>query len=177
MGVFLLFHIKMKKVALVVLLLTVFNGLTSFGIHKFYVSIYQINHNVPKKRLEVTTRIFIDDLNKVLSKHYDKKTNICEPLESVKDIEFLKLYLSEKIIIKINGKAKPLVFKYKELETNVVVCYFVCNDVSKIKSFEIENSAMLSLNAEQQNIVHTKINNQKKTLLLTASTFTEKLNF
>ena len=157
----------MKKFLFVPFIMLITFGLSSFAIHKFYVSIYQIEQNVPKKRLEITCRIFIDDLNKVLSKQYTKKISICEPSETTEDINFLKQYLSENILITVNGKIKPILFKSKELETNVVVCYLNCADVKKIKTFSIKNTALLSLNKEQQNIIQIKINNTKQSLLLT----------
>ena len=56
----------MKKITLFVFGLFVLL-LMSFSVHKFYVSIYQINFNQKKQMLEITSRIFIDDLNQVLS--------------------------------------------------------------------------------------------------------------
>lgn len=53
-----------------------FFGLTSMAAHRFYVAIYQINFVPEKKRLEITTRIFMDDLNDAVTKAYKKNTNI-----------------------------------------------------------------------------------------------------
>jgi hypothetical protein len=44
--------------------------LCSFSMHKFYVSMYQVNYNANAKRIEITTRIFIDDINTALEKKY-----------------------------------------------------------------------------------------------------------
>ena len=166
----------MKKIFFGLLFLLLFM-VSSFAMHKFYVSIYQVNQNVSKKRLEVTARLFIDDLNKVLSKQYAKKISVCEPEETKEDVAVLQQYLLEKIIIKINGKHKQLIFKTKELETNVVVCYLIIDDVYKIKSLEIENSALMSLNTEQQNIIQINVLGKKESLLFTTTDFYEMLKF
>ena len=42
--------------------------LSSFAWHKFYVSVTQIDYVPNKKRIEITHRIFIDDLEKALEK-------------------------------------------------------------------------------------------------------------
>ena len=42
--------------------------LSSFSAHKFYVSVTQIDYVPSKKRVEITSRIFIDDLEKGLTK-------------------------------------------------------------------------------------------------------------
>jgi hypothetical protein len=44
-----------------------------FGFHKFYVAVYQINFAPEKEMLQITSRVFADDLNKALEKKYNKK--------------------------------------------------------------------------------------------------------
>ena len=41
--------------------------LSSFAWHKFYVSVTQIDFVPNKKRVEITSRIFIDDLEKAIT--------------------------------------------------------------------------------------------------------------
>lgn len=155
----------MKKT---VFLFALFIILNSFVAHKFYVSIYQIEYAAPKKMLQITARIFADDLNYVLQQKYNTKTHIGEANESPEDVILLKKYLSEKISIQINGKPKPIQFLSKELESNVVICYLNVRDVSKIKTLEIENTALFEVDPDQQNIIQTKIYNKKQNLILTA---------
>ena len=68
--------------------------LTSFGLHKFYVAIYQINHEPKKKMIQVTARLFVDDVNDAIEKKYHKKTFLGEEKESLEDEVLLKKYLS-----------------------------------------------------------------------------------
>lgn len=142
----------------------------SFSVHKFYTAIYKIDYNASKKRVEITTRIFTDDLNTAISKKYNRKSTLNSENETLEDIEFLKKYFSEKIILNINGKPKPMRFLSKEVEENVLVCYFNCDEISKIKTFEITNSTLTEIFEEQQNIVQLNIKNKKQTLLLTSET-------
>lgn len=142
----------------------------SFTMHKFYIAIYKIDFNPSKKRIEITTRIFSEDLNTAISKKYNRKSTINSDTETPEDIEFLKKYLSEKIILKVNGKPKPMRFLSKEVDENVLICYFNCDDVSKITTFEITNATLTELFEEQQNIVQLSINYKKQTLLLTSET-------
>ena len=67
----------MKKA---VLLLFAMFFLCSFSIHKFYVSVTQVDYVPSKKRVEITSRIFIDDLEKALTKKYNKKVNLTSTL-------------------------------------------------------------------------------------------------
>lgn len=152
-------------------------SLSSFGVHKFYVSIYQINFVPEKKMLQITSRIFMDDLNYVLEKNFKKRVNIGEPIENEEDVVMMKKYINDNFSIKINGKQKQINFLSKEIDNNVVICYFNVKDISKITSIEIQNKMLLDLNSDQQNIIQTNINGKKKSLMLEGESFTDILKF
>jgi hypothetical protein len=157
----------MKKQVVLLLIIIGFFGISGFEIHKFYVSIYQINYNQKKQILEVTSRIFIDDLNDVLKQKYNQKTHIGETNETPEDLVLMKKYILDNFFVKINNQPKKIIYLSKELEGNVVICYFKAIDISKIKTIEIENHCLLELNSEQQNIIQTIIYSKKQSLLLT----------
>lgn len=167
----------MKKKAFLFFLMVLFVSLSSFGVHKFYVSIYQINFVPEKKMLQITSRIFMDDLNYVLEKNFKKRVNIGEPIENEEDVVMMKKYINDNFSIKINGKQKQINFLSKEIDNNVVICYFNVKDISKITSIEIQNKMLLDLNSDQQNIIQTNINGKKKSLMLEGESFTDILKF
>ena len=127
--------------------------------------------------LQITSRIFMDDLDFVLEKRFKKRVNIGEPIESEEDVVMMKTYIIENFSIKINGKPKQIHFLSKEIDNNVVVCYFKVKDISKINSIEIQNKVLLDLNSDQQNIIQTNINGKKKSLMFEGDSFTEILKF
>ena len=65
----------MKKTVLLFGLFFLTISLSSFEMHKFYVSVTQINFAQDKKAIQITSRIFIDDLNNTLEKKHKKKAN------------------------------------------------------------------------------------------------------
>ncbi len=158
----------MRKLQKIIYIFILFSLLTSFGLHKFYVAIYQINHDSKKKMIQVTARLFVDDVNDALEKKYHKKTFLGEEKEVPEDELLLKKYLSEKFQLKINGEKKAMNFLSKELENNVLICYLNIKDITKIKTLEIENSVITELYDEQQNIIQTNFNGEKQSLLLTS---------
>jgi hypothetical protein len=143
----------------------------AFGTHKFYTAIYQINFVPKKKMVQITTRIFIDDLNEALENKFQKKTFLASDKETSEDIAFLKKYLTEKFILKINGQQKTMIFISKELEDNILICYLKCSDISKINTIEIQNTIITEMHSEQQNIIKANFNNKKYSLLLDAETY------
>ena len=157
----------MKKSILYTLLFLTIMCLSSFGVHKFYVSIYQVNFNQKKQMLEITSRIFMDDLNDILKSKYNQKTHIGETNETPDDIVLMKKYILGNFFVKINGQQKSINYLSKELEGNVVVCYYNVKEISKIKTFEIQNTALFDFNSDQQNIIQTTLYGKKQSLLLT----------
>ena len=82
----------------------------------------------------------------------------------------MKKYLSEKLILTVNGKFETLNYLSKEKENNVLICYFKINDVLKLKSLKIENSILTEVHPEQQNIIQFNDNGSKSSLLLSGKT-------
>lgn len=117
--------------------------------------------------LQITTRIFVDDLNKALERKQHQKTHIGESSETAEEVALMNRYLLDHFTIKVNGSPKPIIFVSKELENNVVVGYYKITNVAKVTSLEIKNTTLMDEFSEQQNIIQTTINGDKKSLLLT----------
>lgn len=152
--------------------------LMSFSVlHKFYVSVTQIDYNQKKERVEISSRIFIDDLEHVLEKKYKQKMYLATPKENPKAKEFVNQYVTEKIAVIINRKEQKLVFLGSEYEDDVLICYLKVDYSKKIINFDIYNNLLTEAYSEQQNIVHTNINNTKKSFLLTLSDKTAHIEY
>lgn len=159
----------MKRGFKVAVFLLLFLGLTSMTVHRFYVAIYQIDFVPKKKRLEITTRIFMDDLNDAVSKAYKKSTNIGSEKEKPEDITLLKKYLNDNFKLTVNGKSKAYTYLNREVESNVVICYLSVKEVAKVSSLQVENSILTEVYSEQQNIIQFNNNGKKQNLLLSSS--------
>ena len=150
---------------------------SSFALHKFYVSVTQIDYVQNKKRIEITSRIFIDDLEKALTKKYQRKPNITSSNELPEAEEWIKTYVKEKIKISINKKPQVIEYLAKEVEGDVLIVYTKIAISKKINTFEFYNSLLTETFQDQQNIVHTNINSNKKSFLLTNTVFQEKIDY
>lgn len=137
------------------------------AMHKFYVAVFQLEYVPAKKVVQMTSRIFIDDLDAELSKKYGKKIYLGTPKE-VKDADdYLKKYFTEKIQIKLNGTNKAIKFLGREIEDDVLICYYTIPAEAAVTSLTIKNTVLFDSFSDQQNIIHTTINRNKKSLLLT----------
>jgi hypothetical protein len=168
----------MKKKLVFPLLGVLFVLSTAFAFHKFYVGVFQVNYATEKKMLQITSRIFIDDLNNAMEKKYHKKTYVGTSKETPADVELLKKYLSEHFLIKVNGQSKVITFLSKEVEADdVLVCYSRIKDIDKFKTLEISNTILVDWNSEQQNITHISAFDTKRSVLFTGSSRKELLKY
>jgi hypothetical protein len=159
------------------LLVILFSFFSAFTLHKFYVGVFQIDYFKEKKAVQITARLFIDDLEKALYKKHNKHIYITTKDEIAEANTLIANYLSEKLKIKINNKSQTLQFLTKEQEDNIVICYLKIPFKDNIKDFEITNTVLSDIFKEQQNLVHLNLNSNKKTLLFTNTETNQKLKY
>jgi hypothetical protein len=160
----------MKRLLKITFFTVLFFGLTAISVHRFYTAIYQINFVTQKKMVQITTRIFIDDLNEALKSKYHKRTFIGTEKETPDDLVLMKKYLAEKFKLTVNGQPKTMNYLSNELENNVIICYLNIKEIPKVSSLTIENSILTEVYSEQQNIIQYNNNGKKQSLLLTNET-------
>lgn len=136
------------------------------SLHKYYISVTQINFIEEKQSVQITTRIFIDDFESLLRERYDESiTLVVKDEPKITDI-YVGRYLKERIKIKINNKEVDLTFIGKEYDQDIMRCYLEIEGINNIESFEVSNKVLFDLFKEQQNIVKTKINSKQKSFIL-----------
>lgn len=165
---------KTKKILVILAMLPLF---LSASLHKFYVSVTEIEYVKEKKTVQIISRIFVDDLEKALRQRYDENLTLATSKESKDVAVYLERYLKSKIEIKINGKAVNFKFIGKEYDNDIVFCYLEIVDIQEIKSFEISNQVLFDTYSEQQNMVKLKINDQNKSIMLMSQNDKGLLNF
>ena len=167
----------MKKAGAYIFLLLLAVTLTSATVHKYYVSVFQVEYAPQKKELQITARIFIDDLDAALSKKYGKKLYLTATKEIPEATDYIKKYFSDKVHIKVNGVVKPVAFLERETEDDILICYLTVPAGAKVNSIEVNNTFLFEAHSEQQNIIHTKVNGIKRSLMLTPDSPTGTLEF
>ncbi|MGI9547575.1 MAG: DUF6702 family protein [Flavobacteriaceae bacterium] len=155
---------SIKKFLLLLLLPIIFAA----TVHKFYVSVTEMQYDEEEKSFQITSRIFIDDLEAVIHQRYDVKTQLATSKEDSRTDELIGKYLGSKFVVKINGKKRAFTYLGKEYRDDLVVCYMEIPDINlaDIKSIEIKNDVLTELFEEQQNVVHLKIGSKKKSFIL-----------
>lgn len=155
---------KSIKLLFFALLIPLFSFTT---MHKFYVSVTQIEYVKEKKSVQIVMRIFIEDLEKLLRDRYDKNITLNESKTEKHIDTYIEEYLEKKIQININNNLVDYKFIGKEYEDDIVFCYLEIENISQISDFEISNELFFDVFKEQQNIIKTNINSQNESFVLT----------
>lgn len=134
--------------------------------HKFYVSTTNVRYNTEEHAIQIVSRIFVDDLEKTIDQRYGIRSRLATAKETPEADTYLEKYYSDKFIIKVNGKVKKFRFVGKEFKEGMIVSYLEIPDTPLPASLEIENKLLYETYPEQQNIVHIRTENIKKSFLL-----------
>jgi len=129
--------------------------------------IAEVNHNTETAALEISMKIFTDDLEAALEADTSEKLWIGDlEREAAATDSLLAVYFDKKLTININSEEREAVFLGKELEADVTWCYLEIQDVPAVKSVSIDNRILMELFDDQKNLVHIYANNKEKSLFL-----------
>ena len=140
--------------------------MSSTSAHKFYVSITKMEYVKEKGSLQIITKIFTDDMEDALQQRYSPLISLDTKKETPEANEFLEKYLLQKLNVTVNGKPVTLHYIGKEYDTDMVVAYIEVTGIKNMKNIEIENKVLMEIFPEQQNIIHLKTINSRRSLIL-----------
>ncbi|WP_339848093.1 DUF6702 family protein [uncultured Dokdonia sp.] len=164
----------MKKI---ILLLVVAPLIMAASIHKYYLSVTDLNYNEEAQSIQIITRLFYDDLEAVIQERYDTDVVVDAVSDQEELDKYLVKYFQKKMLITVNGEQREMNFVGKKYEDDYVVCYLEVLDVTAINTFEIESTLLMDVFPDQKNMVHTTIAGKKKSFLLTTANAKGLLNF
>ena len=154
---------KLKKAYILFLLIP----LLSFSVHKYYLSLTQIEYNNEEKSIQIIMNVFMDDIEEVLNKTYNIDLRLTTQKELKDNDKYFSEYLSKKLHLKVNNKPVPFTYLGKEYEGGLVYFYLEIKDISEVKTIDVTNQVLMDLFPTQQNLIKSKVNNKHKSLLLT----------
>jgi hypothetical protein len=149
------------------LLLAVF--LTSFRPvvpHPFHVSVVETEHNATDKTLEISCKIFTDDFETLLAKNYKVKVDLINPSNKAAMDTLVKKYLLSHLSMKVNGRPVALSYIGYENENEAAYGYFEVENIPAINKLEISNIILFDKFDDQVNIMHVKVNGNRKSTKL-----------
>ena len=134
--------------------------------HDFHTSITDIKYNPRTQALEVSLKVFTDDLEEALTKF--TKSKITYNSKSEAQQQQLYAYLQSKLSFEL-AKGKPLKYKLlgSEPETDAVWMYIeVPVKSNSLGQLHIKNAILTELFSDQMNIVNLNYKGNTESILL-----------
>lgn len=164
----------MKKFLLLLLVLP----LLSFqGLHKFYVSVTDVEYNPETESLQLISRIFTDDMENLLKTRYNKELYLTKKEEHPEADKYLQKYLSQKLKVEVNGKLYPLKYLGKKYDNDILKLFIEIENVDYPEQVLVQNEILTDLFPDQKNVVHVELEGETKSLLLSRGNESGLLNF
>ena len=134
--------------------------------HPFYVSIMEVAFDSKEQSVEISKRIFFDDLEEALILFTNNNEIYILKYNSDSLRLILSKYFSKHIFFSINNQIKRFNYLGQEYIDGVFYCYLEIPKIKKIKNFKIKDNLLLDVYEGQENIVYLNINNKKSTFRL-----------
>jgi hypothetical protein len=136
-------------------------------LHPFYVSVTEFNFNAGEKLLEITSKVFLDDLEKALKKQHNQLVELSKPANAKQTGEMVSNYFKKRLLVKIDGKPVTLEFVGYESEGASVWVYFQVSNTTAVKTIDISNTLLYEMYPNQISIMHAQVGNNKKSTRIT----------
>ena len=146
-------------------------------MHKFYMSVTHIKYVPKQKALQITMRVFIDDLQLEINDKNNTQIELATDREPKKVDSIYANYISTHFTLEVNLRPKNITFLGKEYDDDMVVFYLEIQKIQEIHQMKLENSVLVHSFSEQENIVKLDINQREKTLILTKNNSNSLLNY
>jgi hypothetical protein len=146
--------------------------------HPIHLSITEIDHNEKSKALQITMRIFVDDLElSIRKKINDQELDLLEPGNGRTTDNLVKDYLLEAVKLKVDKKTVKINYIGHEIEGPAMICYVEIENIRKFTTIEITNRVILETHDDQSNLVNVNYHDKVKSVRLTNDQPTASVTF
>jgi hypothetical protein len=134
--------------------------------HPLYITVTEINHNAKEKILEVSCKVFTNDLETVLEKVSGARVDLSTPKDKPASDKLISAYVEKHLRLKVDGKPVQLHFIGSENEADGTWSYFQVNDVPSVKKIDAGDDLLYDGFNQQINIMHVTVGGQRQSTRL-----------
>lgn len=151
-------------------------------LHPFHVSVCSIHYAGEEESLQITMKIFADDLEEALNKapyRLDEEPyiDVLNPQDPQVIDAKVEQYIRKHFELTVNGEITEPVFLGYELEDLAMWCYLEVTGIKKVDTIKIHNSILTTSFDDQVNIVHVDYQDAIKSMKLAGNKLTDEVKF
>lgn len=158
-------------------MITLFYSFILF-LHPIHLSVSEINYSEKDKALQITSRIFLDDLElSIRNQRKQPDLDLLEPGPGLTTEQLISEYVIKHFSVKLDSKLQKLNFLGFEREDPAVICYIEIENVKKFKTIEVKNEVIMETHDDQSNLIHVTYKGPVKSLRLMRDKSSDVLTF
>ncbi|MEQ1584683.1 MAG: DUF6702 family protein [Cyclobacteriaceae bacterium] len=147
-------------------------------LHPIHLSVSEINYNEKDNALQITSRIFLDDLElSIRNQRKQPDLDLLEPGPGLSTEQLISEYVIKRFSVKLDSKVQKLSFLGFEREDPAVICYIEIENVKKFKTIEVKNELIMETHDDQSNLIHVTYKGPVKSLRLIRDKSSDVLTF
>ena len=134
--------------------------------HPLYISVTEINQNTKDKILEISCKVFTNDLESVLEKMSGTRVDLSASADKAAAARLIEQYVERHLQLKVDGKPVVLHFVGSENENDGTWSYFQVNDVGALRRIDVVDALLYDSFNQQINILHVTVGGVRKSTRL-----------
>ena len=143
-----------------------FSDIAHQKLHPYYVSATEIEYSHPDKEIQVACKIFTDDFEQALKAMYHTKIDLYHPQDKALLNKQITGYIQKHLHLKADNKTVTLNYIGYEIEGEAAWCFFSAGNILAVKNIEVFNDLLYEYKKEQVNMMHTRVNGDRKSARL-----------
>lgn len=155
-------EIKIMKTTTFLLFCPLFLIFCSFKPHPYHVGSVEFNYNSNSKTFQISSKLFLDDLENGLKEKYGKTVHFNDKKYEPEVNQLLEKYCEDYLRLKTDNKFLKINYIGYEEDQEAVNIYLESEKVNSPKKVETAVSFLYNLFDDQMNIIHIIIDGKRK---------------
>ena len=130
--------------------------------HPIFVSVTEIEHNAKDKTLEISCKLFTEDFENTLRKHYKGKVDLLDEKLKAPMGKVISDYIQKHLSLTADGKKVTLQFIGFEQQEEGIISYFQADNIPAVKNMNVFNDLLYDYSPQQIGIIHVIVNGNRK---------------
>ena len=145
--------------------------------HVFYVSVTRVKWNVEDARLDVSVRIFTDDLEEAVMAEGGPRLRLWTAQAREDRDRHVSAYLLSRLDFRVNGQERELTWAGMEDALDATSCLVQITNVDRVASIEVENRILIDMFDTQANVMRFEVGGERKFVNLSKGTVKGTVRF
>ncbi len=145
--------------------------------HVFYVSVTRVKWHVEEARLDVSVRIFTDDLEEAVMAEGGPRLRLWTAQAREDRDRHVSAYLLSRLDFRVNGQERELTWAGMEDALDATSCLVQITNVDRVASIEVENRILIDMFDTQANVMRFEVGGERKFVNLSKGTVKGTVRF